>query len=203
MALTDTQLETLARDLLSIARCARQLHADIEPKRPTVGDDGAWHRPTYGPKPPCDVRIVSLLDEAGRLLGWYLRRVAEDFITAPIPDAEMSPGQWAASRDSTTHAKANRLYEQRHYIADREWATEFLNDIEQLKEKLGGFVEPLGKPLPAQILDQHVTASEGARILGIPVGTIHRWGSEGVVHRAKNACGKTVYRLRDLRERRP
>lgn len=129
MPLTDDQLETLGRDLRAIARGARQLHADIAPKRPSVGDDGVWHRPTYGPRDPVNIHVVSILDEAGRLLGWYLRRVAEDFITAPLPDAEKRPGQWAASRDSTTHAKANRLYEQRHYIADREWAAEFLSLI--------------------------------------------------------------------------
>lgn len=203
MPLTDDQLETLARDLLTIARCARQLHADTEPKRPNVGDDGVWHRPTYGPRDPVNIQIVSLLDETSRLLGWYLRRIAEDFITAPLPDAEKRPGDWAATRDATAHAKANRLYEQRNYIADREWAAEFLHDIEQLKENLGNAVEPTPTPLSTDLLERRVSAADGAKILGIPVGTIHRWGSERSVESFKDTCGRTVYRLGDLRERRP
>ena len=45
MPLTDDQTEVLARDLLTIARCARTLHAQLQPG--SNAGDGVWHRPVY------------------------------------------------------------------------------------------------------------------------------------------------------------
>lgn len=202
---SEDQLETLGRDLLAIARCARQLHADIEPKRAAVGDDGVWHRPVYGPRDPVDLAALSLLDEVGRLLGWYLHRIAVDFLGAVVPGADQQPGPWAAGRDKTTHAKANRLYEQRHYIADREWAPEMYTDVAHVRELLCGVVEPVAPPasaVPTEVLDKRVSATEAARVLRIPVGTIYRWGSEGRIPKYVGDDGQTVYRLGDLYDHR-
>ena len=108
MALTDDQTETLARDLLTIARCARTLHAQLQPAR--QAGDGVWHRPVYGPKPPCSISILDLLHEAETVLAGWLGNLAHDYLGEEVPGADQTPRAWAAKRDRTTHAKANRPY---------------------------------------------------------------------------------------------
>ena len=70
MALTDGQVETVARQLVAIARWDEQLRAMLQPT-PDVGDDGVWHRPTPGPKPPCSITVLDLLVDVEQRLREY------------------------------------------------------------------------------------------------------------------------------------
>ena len=127
MPLTDDQTEVLARDLLTIARCARALHAQLQPG--SNANDGVWHRPVYGPRPPCSITVLDLLHEADQVLAGWLGNLAHDYLGEEIPGADEPPREWAARRDRTTHAKANRLYEQRHLLATREYAATAADEI--------------------------------------------------------------------------
>ena len=201
MPLTDDQTEVLARDLLTIARCARTLHAQLQPGH--NAGDGVWHRPVYGPRPPCSITVLDLLHEADQVLAGWLGNLAHDYLGEHVDGADETPRAWAARRDRTTHAKANRLYEWRHLLASREYAADAADEIAQQARTLADRAEPpppTNTPpgyTPAQ-LDTLLTAADTARITGIPSGTIRRWGSTGVITKYTDATGRPVYRLGDI-----
>lgn len=206
MALTDTQLETLSRDLLTIARCARTLHAQLEPGH--QAGDGVWHRPVYGPKPPCSITVLDLLHEADQVLAGWLGNLAEDLLGETIPGAEQTPRQWATTRDRTAHDMANRLWEQRHLLATREWATTAAEEIHDQADILTRHAEPPPPtPKPTTLNPAAAattgTAAELSRALtqagyDIPASTIRRWGSEGTITKYKDEEGRPIYKLGDI-----
>ena len=206
MALTDDQTEVLARDLLTIARCARTLHAQLQPGH--QAGDGVWHRPVYGPHPPCSISILDMLHEADQVLAGWLGNLAHDYLGEEVPGAEQTPRQWAARRDRTTHAKANRLYEQRHLLASREYAADAMEEIAQQARALADRAEPPAPtPKPTTLNPAAAattgTAAELSRALtqagyDVPAGTIRRWGSTGVITKYQDEEGRPVYRLGDI-----
>ncbi|KGF17374.1 hypothetical protein [Corynebacterium freneyi] len=206
MPLTDTQTETLARNLLTIARCARQLHAQLEPGH--NAGDGVWHRPVYGPRPPCSITVLDLLHDCEAILAGWLGNLAEDLLGEHIPGAEQTPRQWATTRDRTAHHMANRLWEQRHLLAGREWAATAAEEIHQQARILADRAEPPPPtPKPTTLNPAAAattgTAAELSRALiqagyDVPAGTIRRWGSEGVITKHPGPDGHTRYRLGDI-----
>ena len=203
MPLTDDQTEVLARDLLTIARCARTLHAQLQPGH--NAGDGVWHHPTYGPRPPCSISILDLLYEADQVLSGWLGNLATDLLGEHVPGADTTPRQWAARRDRTAHAMANRLYEQRHLLADREYATDAAEEIAQQARALADRAEPPPpQPSPSIRREVYATAAELARVVTQIVGrTVTRkeityWGNAGYIPRRAGAAGQTVYLLDDV-----
>ena len=200
MALTDDQLETLGRDLLAIARCARTLHAQLQPG--SNAGDGVWHRPVYGPRPPCSISILDLLYDADQVLSGWLGNLAHDYLGEHVDGADETPRAWAARRDRTTHAKANRLYEQRHLLASRGYAADAAEEIAQQARAMAARAEPQDPTvdtLAPGLLDRMVSAADAARITGIPAGTIRRWGSEGTLAKHMGTDGRARYRIGDIR----
>ena len=206
MPLTDDQTEVLARDLLTIARCARTLHAQLQPGH--NAGDGVWHRPVYGPRPPCSITVLDLLHEADQVLAGWLGNLAHDYLGEEVPGADQTPRAWATTRDRTTHAKANRLYEQRHLLADREYAADAAEEIHQQARTLADRAEPPPpQPKPTTLNPAAAattgTAAELSRALtqagyDIPAGTIRRWGSEGTITKHPGPDGRPIYKLGDI-----
>ena len=204
MALTDTQLETLSRDLLTIARCARQLHAQLEPGH--NAGDGVWRRPVYGPRPPCSITVLDLLHEAETVLAGWLGNLAEDLLGEHIPGAEQTPRQWATTRDRTAHDMANRLYEQRHLLASREYAHDAMEKIAQQARALADRAEPPAptKPTPIPREEVFATAADLAPVISDITGKhitrkqITYWGRAGYIARRGGAGDEQVYRLADV-----
>ena len=207
MPLTDDQTETLARDLLTIARCARTLHAQLQPGH--NAGDGVWHRPTYGPRPPCSITVLDLLHEADQVLAGWLGNIAHDYIGDTVDGADQTPRAWAARRDRTTHAKANRLYEQRHLLATREYATTAAEEIHQQARALADRAEPPPPTQPKAITLNPAaaattgTAAELSRALtragyDVPAGTIRYWGSTGIITKHTDTTGRPIYKLGDI-----
>lgn len=206
MALTDEQTEVLARDLLTIARCARTLHAQLQPGH--NAGDGVWHRPVYGPRPPCSISILDLLHEAETVLAGWLGNLAEDLLGEHIPGAEQTPRHWATTRDRTAHHMANRLWEQRHLLAGREWAATAAEEIHQQARTLADHAEPPPPtPKPTTLNPAAAattgTAAELSRALtragyDIPAGTIRYWGSTGVITKYTDTTGRPIYKLGDI-----
>ena len=207
MPLTDDQTEVLARDLLTIARCARALHAQLQPG--SNANDGVWHRPVYGPRPPCSIPVLDLLHEADQVLSGWLGNIAHDYLGEHVDSADQTPRAWAARRDRTTHAKANRLYEWRHLLASREYAADAADEIAQQARTLADRAEPPPptKPTPTTLNPAAAattgTAAELSRTLtlagyDVPAGTIRRWGSEGTITKHTDTTGRPVYRLGDI-----
>ncbi|QDF19995.1 hypothetical protein HWC45_gp53 [Corynebacterium phage Stiles] len=203
MPLTDDQTEILARDLLTIARCARALHAQLQPG--SNAGDGVWHRPVYGPRPPCSITVLDLLHEADQVLAGWLGNIAHDYLGDHADGADQPPRAWAARRDRTTHAKANRLYEQRHLLASREYATTAAEEIAQQARTLADHAEPPApQPSPSIRKEVHATAADLAKVATHITGrTITRkaityWGNAGYIPRRQGAAGETVYLLDDV-----
>lgn len=204
MALTDTQLETLSRDLLTIARCARTLHAQLEPGH--NAGDGVWHRPVYGPRPPCSITVLDLLHDCETILAGWLGNLAEDLLGEHIPGAEQTPRQWATTRDRTAHHMANRLWEQRHLLAGREWAATAAEEIHQQARTLADHAEPPPPTKPPTIPREEVfaTAGELAPVVSDITGrTITRkqityWGDAGHITRFSDTTGQSKYRLAEV-----
>ena len=206
MSLTDDQTEVLARDLLTIARCARTLHAQLQPG--SNAGDGVWHRPVYGPRPPCSITVLDLLHDADQVLTGWLGNLAADYLGEHVEGADETPRAWAARRDRTTHAKANRLYEQRHLLATREYATTAADEIAQQARTLADHAEPpppQPKPTTLNPAAAHAlgTAAELSRALtragyDIPAGTIRRWGSTGTITKHQDEEGRPCYKLGDI-----
>ena len=204
MALTDTQLETLARDLLTIARCARTLHAQLQPGH--QAGDGVWHRPVYGPKPPCSITVLDLLHEAETVLAGWLGNLAHDYLGEHVDGAVETPRAWAARRDRTAHDMANRLYEQRHLLASREYAHDAADEIAQQARTLADRAEPPPPTKPPTIPREEVFATAGdlAPVISDITGrTITRkqityWGRAGYIARRGGAGDEQVYRLADV-----
>ncbi|MBP2333305.1 hypothetical protein [Corynebacterium freneyi] len=204
MALTDTQLETLSRDLLIIARCARTLHAQLQPGH--NAGDGVWHRPVYGPRPPCSITVLDLLHEADQVLAGWLGNLAADYLGETVDGADETPRAWAARRDRTTHAKANRLWEQRHLLASREYATDAADEIAQQARTLADRAEPPPPTKPPTIPREEVfaTAGELAPVVSDITGrTITRkqityWGDAGHITRFSDTTGQSKYRLAEV-----
>ena len=205
MALTDDQTEILARDLLTIARCARTLHAQLQPGH--NAGDGVWHRPVYGPRPPCSITVLDLLHEADQVLAGWLGNLAHDYLGEEVPGADQTPRAWAARRDRTTHAKANRLYEQRHLLATREYATTAAEEIAQQARTLADHAEPPPPTKPPTIPREEVFATAGdlAPVISDITGrTITRkqityWGRAGYIpSRGGDGDAGQVYRLADV-----
>ena len=206
MALTDDQTETLARDLLTIARCARALHAQLQPG--SNAGDGVWHRPVYGPRPPCSITVLDLLHEADQVLAGWLGNLAHDYLGETVDGADQTPRAWASKRDRTTHAKANRLYEQRHLLASREYATTAADEIAQQARTLADHAEPPPPTKPPTIPREEVFATAGdlAPVISDITGrTITRkqityWGNAGAIRRYDDGHGNTVYMLSEVVE---
>ena len=206
MALTDDQTEVLARDLLTIARCARTLQAQLQPGH--NAGDGVWHRPVYGPRPPCSITVLDLLHEADQVLAGWLGNLAHDYLGDTVDGADQTPRAWAACRDRTTHAKANRLYEQRHLLASREYATTAADEIAQQARTLADRAEPPPPtPKPTALNPAAAattgTAAELSRALtqagyDIPAGTIRYWGSTGTITKHQDEEGRPCYKLGDI-----
>ena len=206
MSLTDDQTEVLARDLLTIARCARTLHAQLQPG--SNAGDGVWHRPVYGPRPPCSITVLDLLHEADQVLAGWLGNLAHDYLGEHVDGADQTPRAWAARRDHTTHAKANRLYEQRHLLASREYATTAAEEIAQQARTLADRAEPPPPtPKPTTLNPAAAattgTAAELSRALtqagyDVPAGTIRYWGSTGVITKYTDTTGRPIYKLGDI-----
>lgn len=206
MPLTDDQTEVLARDLLTIARCARTLHAQLQPG--SNAGDGVWHRPVYGPRPPCSISILDLLHDADQVLAGWLGNLAHDYLGEHVEGADQTPRAWAARRDRTTHAKANRLYEQRHLLASREYATTAAEEIAHQARTLADRAEPPPPtPKPTTLNPAAAattgTAAELSRALtqagyDIPAGTIRYWGSTGTITKHQDEEGRPCYKLGDI-----
>lgn len=206
MPLTDDQTEVLARDLLTIARCARALHAQLQPGH--NAGDGVWHRPVYGPRPPCSITVLDLLHEADQVLAGWLGNLAADYLGEEVPGADQTPRAWATRRDRTTHAKANRLYEQRHLLATREYAHDAMEEIAQQARTLADHAEPPPPtPKPTTLNPAAAattgTAAELSRALtlagyDVPAGTIRYWGSAGVITKYQDEEGRPCYKLGDI-----
>ena len=205
MPLTDDQTEVLARDLLTIARCARTLHAQLQPGH--SAGDGVWHRPVYGPRPPCSISILDLLHEADQVLAGWLGNLAADYLGEQWRGLE-SPRAWAMKWGRTTHAKANLLYEQRHYLATREWAVDAAEEIHDQADILARHAEPPPPtPKPTTLNPAAAattgTAAELSRALtragyDVPAGTIRYWGSAGVITKYTDTTGRPIYKLGDI-----
>ena len=203
MPLTDDQTEVLARDLLTIARCARALHAQLQPG--SNAGDGVWHRPVYGPRPPCSISILDLLHEADQVLAGWLGNLAHDYLGEQWRGLE-SPRAWAMKWGSTTHAKANLLYEQRHYLATREYATTAAEEIAQQARTLADRAEPPPPTKPPTIPREEVFATAGdlAPVVSDITGRnitrkqITYWGRAGYIARRGGAGDEQVYRLADV-----
>ena len=205
MPLTDDQTEVLARDLLTIARCARTLHAQLQPG--SNAGDGVWHRPAYGPRPPCSITVLDLLHEADQVLAGWLGNLAHDYLGETVDGADQTPRAWAARRDRTTHAKANRLYEQRHLLATREYAHDAMEEIAQQARTLADRAEPPPPTKPPTIPREEVFATAGdlAPVISDITGrTITRkqityWGRAGYIP-SRGGAGDAgqVYRLADV-----
>ncbi|MGV3114112.1 hypothetical protein ACEE18_05775 [Corynebacterium freneyi] len=204
MPLTDDQTEVLARDLLTIARCARALHAQLQPG--SNANDGVWHRPAYGPRPPCSITVLDLLHEADQVLAGWLGNLAHDYLGDHVDGADEPPRAWASKRDRTTHAKANRLYEQRHLLASREYATTAAEEIAQQARTLADRAEPPPPTKPPTIPREEVFATAGdlAPVVSDITGrTITRkqityWGRAGYIARRGGVGDEQVYRLADV-----
>lgn len=206
MPLTDDQTEILARDLMTIARCARALHAQLQPG--SNAGDGVWHRPVYGPRPPCSISILDLLHEADQVLTGWLGNLAHDYLGDHVEGADETPRAWAARRDRTTHAKANRLYEQRHLLASREYAATAADEIAQQARTLADHAEPPPPtPKPTTLNPAAAattgTAAELSRALtragyDVPAGTIRYWGSTGTITKHTDTTGRPIYKLGDI-----
>lgn len=202
MALTDTQLETMARDLLTIARCARQLHAQLE-TRPCVGVDEVWHRPVYGPRPPLNVHTLDVLHDCETVLAGWLGNLAENLLGETIPGAERTPREWAATRDRTAYDMANRLWEQRHLLAGREWAATAAEEIHAQARILTDIAEPPPPTNPAPRQDVFATAADLAPVVSDITGKhisrkqITYWGRAGHIAHRTRRDGEQVYRLAD------
>ena len=206
MPLTDDQTEVLARDLLTIARCARTLHAQLQPG--STAGDGVWHRPAYGPRPPCSITVLDLLHEADQVLAGWLGNLAHDYLGEHVDGTDQTPRAWATRRDRTTHAKANRLYEQRHLLATREYAHDAMEEIAQQARTLTDHAEPPPPtPKPTTLNPAAAattgTAAELSRALtragyDIPAGTIRRWGSIGIITKQTDTTGRPIYKLGDI-----
>ena len=204
MPLTDDQTEVLARDLLTIARCARTLHAQLKPG--SNAGDGVWHRPVYGPRPPCSITVLDLLHDADQVLAGWLGNLAHDYLGEEVPGADETPRAWAARRDRTTHAKANRLYEQRHLLASREYATTAAEEIAQQARTLADRAEPPPptKPTPVPREEVFATAGDLAPVVSDITGrTITRkqityWGDAGHITRYSDTDGQSKYRLAEV-----
>lgn len=203
MALTDDQTETLARDLLTIARCARTLHAQLQPG--SNAGDGVWHRPVYGPRPPCSITVLDLLHEADQVLAGWLGNLAHDYLGEQWRGLE-SPRAWAMKWGRTTHAKANLLYEQRHYLASMEYAADAADEIAQQARTLADHAEPPPPTKPPTIPREEVFATAGdlAPVISDITGrTITRkqityWGRAGYIARRGGVGDEQVYRLADV-----
>ena len=205
MPLTDDQTEVLARDLLTIARCARALHAQLQPG--SNANDGVWHRPVYGPRPPCSITVLDVLHEADQVLSGWLGNLAADYLGEHVDGADETPRAWAARRDRTTHAKANRLYEQRHLLASREYATTAAEEIAQQARTLADHAEPPPPTKPPTIPREEVFATAGdlAPVASDITGrTITRkqityWARAGYIpSRGDAGAAGQVYRLADV-----
>ena len=122
--------------------------------------------------------------------------------------ADQTPRAWAARRDRTTHAKANRLYEQRPLLASREYAATAADEIAQQARTLADRAEPPPPtPKPTTLNPAAAattgTAAELSRALAaagydIPAGTIRRWGSTGVITKYTDTTGRPIYKLGDI-----
>ena len=204
MALTDDQTEVLARDLLTIARCARTLHAQLQPGH--NAGDGVWHRPVYGPRPPCSITVLDLLHDADQVLAGWLGNIAADYLGEQWRGLE-SPRAWAMKWGRTTHAKANLLYEQRHYLASREYAHDAMEEIAQQARTLADRAEPPPPTKPPTIPREEVFATAGdlAPVISDITGrTITRkqityWARAGYIP-SRGGAGDAgqVYRLADV-----
>ena len=204
MALTDDQTEVLARDLLTIARCARTLHAQLQPG--SNAGDGVWHRPVYGPRPPCSITVLDLLHDADQVLAGWLGNIAADYLGEQWRGLE-SPRAWAMKWGRTTHAKANLLYEQRHYLASREYAHDAMEEIAQQARTLADRAEPPPPTKPPTIPREEVFATAGdlAPVISDITGrTITRkqityWARAGYIP-SRGGAGDAgqVYRLADV-----
>lgn len=203
MPLTDDQLEVLARDLLTIARCARNLHAQLEPGH--QAGDGVWHRPDYGPRPPCSISVLDLLHDAETVLSGWLGNLAADYLGDNVDGADQTPRAWATRRDKTAHDMANRLYEQRRLLASMEYAADAAEEIAQQARALAARAEPPApQPSPSIRKEVHATAADLAKVATHITGrTITRkaityWGNAGYIPRRQGAAGETVYLLDDV-----
>ena len=195
MLLTDDQVETVARQLVAIARWDEQLRAMLQPT-PAVGDDGVWHRPTPGPKPPCSITVLDLLVDTEQRLRDYAGNLAEDVLGGRIHGADVTPREWARSR-RTNPALCDFLRRHLDALASREWAPDAVDDIARIHRDLADRVEP-----PADLpVDAVATAADAARLTGIPAGTIRRWGSEGTIPKHLGPDGRARYRIGDIHQR--
>lgn len=195
MLLTDDQVETVARQLVAIARWDEQLRAMLQPT-PAVGDDGVWHRPTPGPKPPCSITVLDLLVDVEQRLREYAGNLAEDVLDSRIPGADITPREWAESR-CTIPALCDFLRRHLDALASLEWAQDAAEDVARMHRDIADRAEP-----PVQVpVDAVATAADAARITGIPAGTIRRWGSEGTLAKHVGVDGRPRYRIGDIRRR--
>ena len=206
MPLTDDQTEVLARDLLTIARCARALHAQLQPG--SNAGDGVWHRPAYGPRPPCSITVLDLLHDAETVLSGWLGNLAADYLGETVDGADQTPRAWATRRDKTAHDMANRLYEQRRLLASMEYAADAAEEIAQQARALAARAEPPPPtPKPTTLNPAAAattgTAAELSRALtragyDVPAGTIRYWGSAGVITKYTDTTGRPIYKLGDI-----
>lgn len=206
MPLTDDQTETLARQLVAIARWDEQLRGMLQPA-PSAGNDGGWRRPTPGPKPPCSVSVLDLLVDVEQRLREYAGNLAEDVLGSRIHGADITPREWAESR-RTIPALCDFLRRHLDALASREWAQDAADDIARMHRDFADHAEPPPPaPKPTALNPAAAattgTAAELSRALtaagyDVPAGTIRRWGSTGTITKYTDTTGRPVYRLGDI-----
>ena len=204
MLLTDDQVETVARQLVAIARWEEQLRGMLQPA-PGAGNDGVWRRPTPGPKPPCSVSVLGLLVDVEQRLREYAGNLAEDVLGSRIPGADITPREWAESR-RTIPALCDFLRRHLDVLASREWAQDAADDIARMHRDFADRAEPPPPTKPPTIPREEVFATAGdlAPVISDITGrTITRkqityWGRAGYIARRGGVADEQVYRLADV-----
>lgn len=207
MPLTDTQKETLARNLTTIPTHTHQLRHQLTPTRTTHNTTSTPHQRAQ-PNPPLNLHTLDLLITTEQTLGHYWAQLRATLPqTHPTPHTNHTPKTTTTPTHTTqdpTTRYAHNLYTHRNQLAATPWAQQAHQDIDQLAATLHHHTNPPtaeASPLtPNYQAPAHTIARLATGYTGHPINRkqITYWGKAGYIPTHHSPGGPTHYQLQDV-----
>ena len=193
-------LDRIGPTLLGIKHLDEELRSMMLPGAPRGGEGGGG-KP--GSKPPVPAHLLDLVVEAWEKTRSWSANLMADVWGAQIQGLDTRA--WMCQRHSTAQGYCNWLYRYRELIVGRSWAVDILDELEEVHDRMADALpkaepEPV-REVPDRVRQQVLAASDVARLTGIPVGTIRRWGTNGEVPTTATARKTKLYRIGDVLDR--